>query len=78
MLMVIFFFFFLLLVSSSFGSVNVCVYIRGGKAGEEQEQHCHLVDSTTDLQVLPGDCFKGSVLYDLTELFDFPSVQLEI
>lgn len=53
---------FLLLVSSSFGSVNVIVYVREGKAGEEQEQDCHLVRCTTDLQVLPSDCFKGSVL----------------
>lgn len=53
---------FLLLVSSSFGSVNLSVYVHEGQAGEEQEQDCYLVCCTTDLQVLPSDCFKGSVL----------------
>lgn len=35
--------------------------------------HCN-----TDLQVLSSDCFKGSVLQDVTDLFHFLSVQLEI
>lgn len=54
--------FLLLLPGSSFGSVRVCMYTHGGRAGEEQEQHFHL-------QFTAPQIYRYYPVIVLTELF---------